>query len=155
MTSKLGYIPEQRDDIATNLQVDANAGVIYNSPAGFNLVSTIASAATATMTTRQMLGGFVIMAADNGGTALTTADADELVAGFNGVAVNSTFRLIVKNTGGTGAITMTAGTGITIPAENTVAIAADRTGEYMFVFTNVMPGSEAVTMYTIASDNTH
>lgn len=153
MTSKLGYIPDQRDDVANNLQVASNGNVIYAFPTGFHLVSTIAAAATVTLTARQMLGGMILHNADAGGTATTTATAAELVAAYNGVTTNSSALLIIRNTGGAGTITISGGTGVTFGDTDTVA--TGDTGIYLLSFTNTVPGSEAVTMYTIASALTH
>ena len=156
MTSKLGYIPDQLDDLANNLQVQQNGNVLYAAPTGFHLVSTIASAATVTLTARQMLGGMLLHDAAGGGTTSTTATAAELVAGFNGVAVNSSCLLVIRNSSGANALTVANGTGVTIsgPAGN-IAIPANTTAVVLLVFTNVTPGSEAVTMYLIGDNLSH
>ena len=156
MTSKLGYIPDQLKDLANNLQVDQNGNVLYAFPTGFHLVSTVAAAATATLTARQMLGGLILQEGNAGGTTTTTATAAELVAAFNGVAVNSSALMVIRNTGtdGTDDITTAAGTGVTL-SPGACVIEENLTGIFLLVFTNVTPGSEAVTMYTICDNLSH
>lgn len=151
MTSKLGYIPEDRKDVANGLQVAANPNVIYASPAGFHLTSSIPAAATVTYTARQMLGG-VIVQTTSANTAATTATAADLVAGFNNPTVNSSIMLWIIQSGAN-VITLTGGTGVTVTGTNTIG--NNLTGVYLLTFTNVTPGSEAVTMRTLINNGAH
>lgn len=144
----MGYIPDDKKDLANNLQVDANPQVLYTAPAGFHLVSTSGDNDDA-YTVREILGGMIIQPG-TGARGKDTPTAAALVAAVNGAAVNLSFRLIIRNTGNN-TLTVGAGTGVTISGTATVATGV--TAEYLFVFTNVTSGSEAVTVYTIANDH--
>ena len=65
-------------------------------------------------------------------------------------AIGCSFRTIIRNTGaGAGSITLTTNTGLTL--SGTVAIVFQQQKELLFVVTNVTPGSEAVTVYSLGA----
>ena len=156
MTSKLGYLPHDIPCLANGIQALTDGNVLYASPVGFHLASAVATATAVTLTTRQVLGGLVLQDPSGGAVTTTTPTAADLVAAFKGVAVGSSIRLLVRNLSGTAAglvITMAMGTGVTSYTGNVLTVAANNTAEYLIVFTNVTPGSEAATFYTISSAN--
>lgn len=150
MSSQLGFLPKEMKSLANGLQIPTDGTVIYNSPAGFHLVST-ATAGPVTLTARQVLGGLILHEAENANDAVTLPTAASLAAAFNGVAVGSSIRFILKNTSSTSGDTsdITASTGITIFSGDAISVGIGLTGEFLIVFTNVEPGSEAAVLYTI------
>ncbi len=98
-------------------------------------------------TVAQMLSGFLIVDCQDTGT-LTMPTAALLAAGIEGCQVNTSFRLLIKNSGDT-VLTLAASTGGTVTGTATVTNAYVR--EFLFVFTNVTPGSEAVTAFALAT----
>lgn len=148
MSSQLGYLPKEMKTLASGIQVPTDGTVLYNSPTGFHLVSAVAGAAT--LTPRQILGGFVL-ATPGAAVALTMPDADDFVAAFNGAQVGSSVRFSIKNLGAaTEIITVTASASITKgTAADLVAIDENQSAEFLVVLTNVTPGSEAAEFYTL------
>ena len=155
MSSSLGYLPGQIKETCNNMQIDSNDQVIYNSPAGFNQLDTIAMAnAPATMTAQQVLNGLVTVDGDGGPEDLSLPTAALLVGAMNCPTVNTSIRLVVRNVGGE-IVTVIASTGTVIAVSGSAAIATVNTIELLIVLTNVTPGSEAATAYVIAKDNIH
>lgn len=158
MSSKLGYIPEPRKCLASNLQVATDGNVIYNSPIGFHLASAVATATAVTLTTRQVLGGLVLQDPSGGAVTTTLPTAALLVAAMPGVAVNSSIRLTIINTANAAeTITLAVGTGITNytgTVTSLLTVAQNDAAEFLIVFTNVSPSSEAATLYCIGNDFT-
>lgn len=154
MASKMGIQPHHIKCTATNLQVNTDGNVIYNSPCGFHVATTVDMAnAAATLTAQETLNGFLLVDPNGGAQALTLPTAALLVAAMKGVTTNTSLRLIIRNTAN-GAETITT-TASTITISGTATIAQNATAEYIIVLTNVTPGNEAGVCYTIASDHVH
>jgi hypothetical protein len=136
--------------LANGVQVGTDANVIYNFPAGFHVASTVATATAVTLTPYQLLTGLILQDPSGGAVATTLPTAADLVAAYNGVAANSSLRFVIRNTADAAeAITTTVSTGITANATDILAIAQNETAEYLLLFTNVTPGNEAATLYTL------
>lgn len=110
------------------------------------LVTAAANEAT-TLTADQTIGGIVTMT-PSAGRALTTPTATEIVTALgDGTRVGTSFELTVVNVAAaTHAITLTAGTGITLGGVSGMAtVAAASSATYVGYVTNV--GTPAVTFY--------
>lgn len=152
MQSQLGYLPHDRDTLASGIQTPLTGSVVYAAPTGFNLISDVATATAVTLTPRQVLGGLINQDPAGGAVTTTTPTAALLVAAFKGVQVNSSVRFIIRNTASAAqTITVAGGTGVGVYALSVLTIAENQAAEYMIVFTNVSPGNEAATLVTLNS----
>jgi hypothetical protein len=107
------------------------------------MILPVTLAAAATLTPAQCISGLIIYtgAAAN----LTLPSAAALAEAVQGCMVGTSWELMIKATGA-GTATVVAGTGITLSGTATVATANIRT--FLFNFTNVTIGQEAVTVYS-------
>lgn len=145
----MGYIPHTIKSTVTNQQILTDANVIYASPVGFHVATTIDMAnAAATLTAQQCLNALLLVDANGGAQNLTLPTAALLVGAMNSPTTGTSLRLTLKNTGGE-TITLTASTGITISGTATIAMA--NVAEYLIVLTNVTPGNEVGVCYTLES----
>lgn len=106
--------------------------------------------AAVTYSTDEILSGLLLR------DALSTARADilptaaQIVAAINGCQQYTSFRTWIRNTGaGAGSITLTTNTGLTL--SGTMAIVFQQQKELLFVVTDVRPGLEAVTVYSLGA----
>lgn len=99
-----------------------------------------------TWTTAQTMGRFLVR---SGAVTVsdTTPTAAQLVAAAKGAQVGQGWVMTLRNAN-TGTLTISAGTNVTLVAGNTNTIPTINARDLFFVFTNVTPGSEAVSMYT-------
>jgi hypothetical protein len=104
--------------------------------------------ATATLTTAQVFSG---MGTSTPGAAatFTTPTAAALVAYQADTQVGDSFDLVVINLSGSNAITMAAGTGVTLVGAAGVAVSTS--ASFRVRFTNVTASSEAVSVYRISA----
>jgi hypothetical protein len=110
----------------------------------------VATAGAATYTAAQLLGGMILRDPAGAARSDSLPSAALLVAGLPGVAVGTTFRVIVRNdAAGAFAITVLAGAGVTL--SGTATIAQSNLKVFMVRFTNVSPGTEAYTVYSLGS----
>ncbi len=106
------------------------------------------TAGAVTLTTAQVLGGFLQRDCNGGARTDTTPTATALIAALKDARVGSSFRLIVKNTSsGANAVTLAGGTDVTIVG--TATIAQNNTKEFLAVVTNV--GTPAISMYSLGT----
>lgn len=111
-------------------------------------VTTLADAAT-TLTPAQVLGGMLIQPAGAARTD-TLPTASLLADAVQGAMVGTAFEFTFRNTAsGANTITVAAGAGGT--TSGAMTIAQNNTKRFMVVFTNVTPGSEAYTVYSIGT----
>jgi hypothetical protein len=111
---------------------------------------TVSSATGVTLTTAQILTALTVRAGSTGsGYTDTTPTAVALVAALPGVKAGSSYGWTVRNTTAN-TMTLAAGTGVTLAAGNTNTTATSNNHSWRIVFTNVTPGSEAVTIYSNA-----
>jgi hypothetical protein len=112
--------------------------------------ATITTAGAVTYTTQNLLGGMILRDPNGAGRSDALPAANLLVAALPGVAVGTTFEFILRNdAGGAFAITVTAGTGVTI--SGTATIAQSNLKGFRVRFTNISPGTEAYTIYSLGS----
>lgn len=113
-------------------------------------VTTLSTASALTLTAAQLLGGLILRDPNGAGRTDTFPTAALLKAAVPGCQVGTAFRFIIRNTADAAeTITAAVGTGITL--SGTATIAQNNTKEFLAVFTNVTPGSEAVTIYSIGT----
>ena len=109
-----------------------------------------AVAAAVTYSVAEILSGLLLRDALSAARADLLPAAAAIVAAINGCQVGTSFRTWIRNTGaGAGSITLTTNTGLTL--SGTVAIVFQQQKELLFVVTNVTPGSEAVTVYSLGA----
>lgn len=121
------------------------------------VVTTLATDANLTLTPAQVTSGFIIR-----GGSMTAARTDTLPSAaalceaIQGAFVGTSFELPIRNAA-TGAFTITLnlGAGGTSPDAGAVRqIAQSNTKYFQIVFTNVTPGSEAYTLYSLGGGTT-
>jgi hypothetical protein len=108
-----------------------------------------AAAGNTTYSVAEILSGLINRDALSAAKADTLPTAAQIIAGINGCQVGTSFRTILRNTGaGAGSITVTTNTGITLVG--TMVVPFQSLQELLFVVTNVTPGAEAVSVYSLA-----
>lgn len=137
LTSSFGYKPQYSQLKNVGLASGPDTAVVN--------VVTVTGAVT--LTAAQVMGGMVAHAA-GAGANLATPTAAEIVAALGGASVGTAVRLHIRNTGA-GASTLTAGAGVTL--SGTAATATLNAKTWLFVVTNNIIGSEAVTAYSLGS----
>ena len=112
--------------------------------------TTISTAANVTLTAAQLLNGLILRDGNGGARTDTLPTAALLVEAIQGAMVGTSFYLEFRNTTSTAvAITLAAGTGCTISGTATVA---QLNGKSLLInLTNVTPGSEAYTVYSLGT----
>jgi hypothetical protein len=107
------------------------------------LIIPLTLSAATTLTSPQLLQGFIIY---TGGAAnLTMPTAADLCNNIQGCMVGTSFEFEVRSSGAA-TVTIVVGTGGTLSGTGTVATLSTRT--FFVNFTNVTLGSEAYTVYT-------
>jgi hypothetical protein len=108
------------------------------------------AASAATYTAQSLLSGMILRDPAGAARSDTLPSAALLVAALPGVAVGTTFRVIVRNdAGGAFAITVLTAPGVTL--SGTMTIAQSNLKVFMVRFTNISPGTEAYTVYSLGS----
>lgn len=131
-----------------NEYVNQNGHVFHGPLAKKLTATTIDTTAAVTLTAAQVLGGLILRNTNGASRSDVFPTAALLRAAVPDAKVGTTLMLIIRNTAaGIETITMTAGTGITI--SGTATIGQNNTKIFLLVFTNVTPGSEAVTAYSV------
>lgn len=111
-------------------------------------IVTNATAAAVTHTVAELLSGVVNRDTGSAARADLFPTAAAIVAAINGCQIGTSFRTLIRNTSaGAGSITHTTNTGLTLTG--TVVIPFQSSKEYLFIVTNVTPGSEAVTVLSL------
>lgn len=115
-----------------------------------SLTLVAASDEATTLTAAQSVNSLVTMT-PGAARDLTTASAAAIVAELGtGVRVGTSFSIIVRNeAAATHAITMVAGSGVTLATDNTNTIAATNTKEFIGRVTNVT--TPAITLYSMGA----
>jgi hypothetical protein len=108
-----------------------------------------ANAGNATYTVAEILSGLLNRDALSAAKADVLPTAAQIIAGINGCQVGTSFRTILRNTSAAaGSITLTTNTGLTLIG--TMVVPFQSLQELLFVVTNVTPGAEAVSVYSLA-----
>jgi len=112
---------------------------------------TIATATSVTITAGQVLNGLILDDPSGGAQTATLPTAALMVAACPGAQIGSTIRFVIRNTADAAeTITVAGGTGSTTTG-NTLTIAQNAQKEFLLRFTNITPGSEAYTLYSMGS----
>jgi hypothetical protein len=108
------------------------------------------TAGNVTYTVAEILSGMLNRDALSAAKADTLPTAAQIIAGINGAQVGTSFRTFVRNTGAAaGSITLTTNTGLTLVGSMVIAFQSMK--ELMFIVTNVTPGAEAVSVYSLGA----
>jgi len=100
---------------------------------------------SATLSAAAVKGGILTTAPSGGAITLTTPTAALIVAQDPKANALEGTEVTIINTNGSNAVTVAAGSGVTIVGSATVAASSSAT--YVLVYTNVTASSEAVTFY--------
>jgi hypothetical protein len=120
------------------------------------LPATLSTAGAQTLTVAQMVAPILVRSGNSTAVTDTTPTAAQMVAALQGVQAGCTFQWMIRNLNtGSGTHTLAAGSGVTLAAGNTNTTAISNTHSWLVVFTNVTPGSEAVTIYSLGSALVH
>lgn len=138
------------------MPLTASLGPVRNNPHFSTLtwpyvVATVLSAANAlTYTAAQILGGLILRATSGAGRADLFPTAAAIVAAMPGCQVGTAFEVTIRNDAGAAeTITMTTNTGLTL--SGTMTIAQSNMKRFLVRLTNVTPGSEAATIYSLGT----
>ena len=114
--------------------------------AGAVTVSTISTAAAATLTAAQVLGGLILRDPAGGARTDTLPTAALLAAALPGVVAGTAFEFTIRNTADASeTITVAAGTGGT--TSGTMTIAQNNSKRFLVVFTS----ASAYTVYSLGT----
>lgn len=115
---------------------------------GFGDVTTLSTAGALTYTARQILDGLILRDPNGAGRSDVTPTATEILAQIQAPRVGEYFEFTVRNTADASeAITLTAGTGVTL--SGTMTIAQNNTKRFRAVITGT--ATPAVTVYSIGT----
>ena len=89
---------------------------------------------TATLTTAQLFSGILLGSPGSSAAAYTTPTAAQIDSSLTNAKVGSTFDLVIQNVDGSGSgvITLTGGTGVTVAGLATVAATAGTAQQWRF-----------------------
>lgn len=111
---------------------------------------TNAVAAAITMTIADLISGLLLRDPNGAARADLVPTAALVVAGLPGVEVGSSFEFTIRNTADAAeTITVTTSTGATL--SGTMTIAQNNSKRFLLNLTNVTPGSEAYTLYSLGT----
>ena len=114
------------------------------------VVLTDATVGAKTYSAANLIGGMILRDPAGGARSDVTPTAALIVAGLTGAIVGSSFEFTIRNAADADeAITLTAGTGVTL--SGTMTIAQNNSKRFLAVCTNVTADSEAVTIYSLGT----
>ena len=116
--------------------------------------SALATTTTLTLTTAQILSGIVTVNSAAADATHTTPTAAAIVAAVSGAVVGQSFQLTYINTSTSYQVTIAAGSGVTLVGDPVVLETANdgtknASVRFLFRFTNVTSGAEAVSVYRV------
>jgi len=115
-------------------------------------IAAISADSNQTLTTDQVLGGWIHRSGLTAGRTDTLPTAAQLCEAVQGCMVGTTFAFRVRNISAAAQTqTLAVGTGGTLASGNAVTTAQNNDHAYRIVFTNVTPGSEAYTLYSLGA----
>lgn len=113
-------------------------------------VTSDTTAAAITMTIAQFLSGLFLRDPNGAGRADLVPTAQSIMASIPGVEVGVAFEFCIRNDADASeTITVTTNTGATL--SGTMTIAQNAIKRFRLVVTNITPGSEAYTLYSLGS----
>lgn len=112
--------------------------------------ATVSTATAVTLTVGQVQGGFILEDPNGGAATATLPTAALLVAATPGAMVGTSFYFDVRNTADANeTLTIAGGSGGT--TSGTMTIAQNNGKRFLLRFTNVSPGSETYTVYSLGT----
>lgn len=115
-----------------------------------NVSLTALADSDATVTAADMRSGVVTVAAGATNRTKTTPTAAQLLAVLGGAQVGSMLTLSVCNLKAANTVTIGLGSGVTNPSSANLVVDGGTAVTFGFIFTNVTPSSEAVTIIRLA-----
>lgn len=116
----------------------------------FTTVTSKTTASAVTYTAAEVLGGVILRDPNGGARADLFPTAAQLVAAVPGCNVGTSLEMFIRNDADAAeTITMTTNTGLTL--SGVMTIAQNNAKKFLVRFTNVTPGSEAVTIYGLGT----
>ncbi len=113
-------------------------------------VTTDATAGAKTYSAAELIGGMVLRDPAGGNRNDVSPAAADIVAGFAGGVVGSSFEFTIRNAADAAeTITLTAGAGVTL--SGTMTIAQNNSKRFLCRLDNVGAGTEAVTIYSLGT----
>jgi hypothetical protein len=140
---------DAEDDLAEVLLIGQVPGITQT---GWfqTTVTTDATAGVKTYSAAELIGGLVLRDPSGGARNDVTPTAAQIVAGFAGGVVGSSFEFTIRNTADAAeTITLTAGAGVTL--SGTMTIAQNNSKRFLCRLDNVGSGTEAVTIYSLGT----
>jgi hypothetical protein len=114
-------------------------------------VTVDATAGVKTYTAAELIGGLILRDPAGGARSDVSPSAADIVAGFAGGIVGSSFEFTIRNAADAAeAITLTAGAGVTLSPASQV-IAQSNSKRFLCRLDNVGSGTEAVTIYSLGT----
>lgn len=137
------------DDLGSVLLVGQVPGITQTG--WFNTtVTTDATAGAKTYSAAELIGGLILRDPAGGARSDVTPTAAQIVAGFAGGVVGSSFEFTIRNTADAAeTITLTAGDDVTL--SGTMTIAQNNSKRFLCRLNAVESGSEAVTIYSLGT----
>lgn len=109
-----------------------------------------ATAAAITYSLAQLFGGLILRNTNGGSRADLLPPAADIIRALNGPMVGMGFEFTIRQTSaGAETITVTTNTGLTL--SGTMTIGQNNSKRFLIVFTNITPGSEAATVYSLGT----
>lgn len=147
-TSVPGFAKVHCSTAASTFVVDGANDLMFGPELRSTLTATAINS-TDTVTAAQLLGG-ILTSTTASAVTMTLPTAALLVAALGAQArVGSAVRCHIVNLGGTNAITVAAGSGMTLDADQTNTVAAGVGVTIVVHLTNVTSGSEAANLYFV------
>jgi hypothetical protein len=138
------------DDLASVLLTTPVPAIAASTEWGFTTATTDATAGARTYTAAELLGGLILRDPAGGNRSDVTPTAAQIVAGFGGCQVGSSFEFTIRNTADAAeTITITAGAGVTL--SGTMTIAQNNSKRFLAVMDNITGSAEAVTIYSLGT----
>jgi hypothetical protein len=137
------------DDLASVLLIGHVPGITQT---GWfqTTVLTDATAGAKTYTAANLIGGLILRDPAGGNRSDVTPSAADIVAGFAGGVVGSSFEFTIRNTADAAeTITLTAGSGVTL--SGTMTIAQNNSKRFLCRLDDIGSGTEAVTIYSLGT----
>ena len=137
------------DDLATVMLVGQVPGITQT---GWfqTTVTTDATAGAKTYSAAELIGGLILRDPAGGNRSDVTPTAAQIVAGFAGGVVGSSFEFTIRNTADAAeTITLTAGAGATL--SGTMTIAQNNSKRFLCRLDDIGSGTEAVTIYSLGT----
>jgi hypothetical protein len=144
----MGFLPDESKTLASGTTGLADNSVVYAAPVGFHKATSYSSASATTYTNDAVLGGLIVRTSAGSGITDTLPTAALILQHMNGAQVGSSVKFYVQNMSAN-AITLAVGAGITAANSADLTLAVKQSADYLLRFTNVSPGSEAATLYTL------